>query len=93
MSPSTPEEQANVDAAELTLRSIESLDNHAGFAQFIERKVREIEEMANLILEGEMTVEQREIMRLKRLGKVEFLRSIEEDREACRSVLARYDRA
>jgi hypothetical protein len=84
----TIEQQATQKKAAETISAIDFLLKRDEFIAFREKHFRRIAEMEQAILGDEMTPEQRERLRQRRLGMLEVLNSPEEDREMNRRILS-----
>lgn len=88
--PRTPEEQKSIDTALKVVKSIDALTSNEDFQWFMAEHGKRADALAIEILHTDMTPEKREAMRNRRLGVLDVLLSLQEDRSAQMGLLARY---
>lgn len=76
------EEREQIERAAASIRDIDSLKRLPAFCRFMEQIERRAAALAESVLEGNYSPEEREQKRLLRLGIKEVLKSIDEDRHA-----------
>jgi hypothetical protein len=81
MSQRSEEDQAAINASRKAIEQIDALAENEAFCDFMGRLDRVTDQMAVEILEGDMTAQERNDLRHKRLGMVEVLRQPAEDRK------------
>lgn len=87
----TPEQQASIDTALEVVTTIDNLAKNQDFKRFMERFSRRSDALAQDILhDDDLTPEEREKLRHRRLGILEVLLAPREDREAQIRVLSKY---
>lgn len=79
-----------VATAHQVIRDIDFLTANPQFQRFIERFQKQADSMADKILHGTMPDREREDLRQKRLGILDVLGSLKDDRSAQMRVLASY---
>jgi hypothetical protein len=88
--PRTQAQQDSIDSAMRVIRTIDNLAKSDDFKHFMERHTRRADALALEVLHDDMPVEKREELRHRRLGIMEVLLSLQEDRDAQVRVLAGY---
>ena len=91
--PPTAEEQKAIETALRVVNSIDALLKNDDFQRFITQHSARADQLAMEILHHEMPPEKREALRNRRLGVLEVLLSLKEDRDAQVGLLARYGMA
>ena len=86
----TTEEQKAINTALKMVKAIDSLTCNEDFQWFMAEHGKRADNMAIEILHTEMTPEKREAMRNRRLGVLDVLLSLQEDKSAQMGLLARF---
>lgn len=81
MSQLTPEQSETLHFSSKVIQSIDELMEFEPFQEFMQRLTREADAMALAILHDDMTPEDRERLRIKRLGWLEVMKTPAEDRK------------
>lgn len=85
--PLTPQQRETARIASETISNLEFLLNRPEFKSFLDRFRRQSDDMADSILHDDMSPEEREKIRQKRLAILEVLKAPSEDIQACRNTL------
>ena len=76
-----------VEKSTQAIRWIDDLTSTAGFQAYAAKIERKAEEMAEAVLHGVLPAQDREDIRLKRIGMLSGLRMLETDREGHANIL------
>jgi hypothetical protein len=88
--PPTAEEQIAIETALRVVHSIAALLKNDDFQRFLTQHSERADQLAMEILHHEMKPKKREALRNRRLGVLEVLLSLREDRDAQAGLLARH---